>query len=196
VGLDRRQLDDQRFGDLRVRQTLRDQLEHLPLARRQLGEAGIVLVAEQRRHRDPVDQAARDRGRQQRLSFRDRVDSRDELLGRAALEQETAGAGAQGAEDVLVGLEGREDQDPHLGRHREQLGGRGDTVELRHAHVHQHHVGAAVASPVHGLAAVLRLVEDLDRVVARQDRAQAAAQELVVVDEHDSDSLAHSLARS
>jgi hypothetical protein len=54
----------------------------------------------------PLDQAPRDRGRKKRFAFGDGVDSCDQLFGRAALEEEAAGAGAERAEDVLVDLEG------------------------------------------------------------------------------------------
>jgi hypothetical protein len=43
------------------------------------------------------------------------VDGGDEVLGLGALEQETGGAGVQRTEDVIVVLEGRQDQDACLG---------------------------------------------------------------------------------
>jgi hypothetical protein len=86
--------------------------------------------------------------------------------GRAAFEQEAAGAGAERAEDVLVDLEGG--QDDHLcGRRRlEQFGGRGDAVEVGHADVHEHDIGTVVSRTLDREPAVLRFGDDLDRVVA------------------------------
>ena len=57
-----------------------------------------------------LDQAARDLGGQQRLARGDRADRAGDLLRRARLEQEAAGARAQRLVDVLVELERGEDQ--------------------------------------------------------------------------------------
>jgi hypothetical protein len=48
----------------------------------------------------------------------DRVHGGDQLLGSRSLEQEACGSGAQIAEDVVVLLEGREDQDAYVGATR------------------------------------------------------------------------------
>ena len=107
------------------------------------------------------------------------------------LEQEPAGAGAQGAQDVVVGLERREDDD--LGRvvaRAQQLGG-GETVHPGHPDVHQHDVGLVLGHRVCDLAAVRRLADDHDLLDAREQHRQPRADERVVVDDQHSDLLAH-----
>ena len=87
--------------------------EHLELARGQLVERGSrpdALLP--RRVGGPVncvDEPAGDLGRQQRVAAGDGADRVDEVLGVGILEQEAAGAGAESVEDVLVEVEGGED---------------------------------------------------------------------------------------
>ena len=174
-------------GDLGVRPAPRHQREHLGLARRELLQARVASRVGRGLPRHALDHAAGDRGRQQRVAGGDRVDRRDQLLRPRALQQEARGAGAERAEDVVVLLEGGEDHDLHLGEGGRELAGGGDAVEVGHAHVHQHHVGPQQPGPVGGLAAVVRLADELDRVVAREHAAQAGAHEVVVVDDQDPD---------
>src|SRR5690349_10017344 len=56
------------------------------------------------------------------------MDCAQQILGGAALEQETAGAGAQCPDDVLVLVEGREDEYPRMEHPCDELAGRGDAV--------------------------------------------------------------------
>ena len=66
-----------------------------------------------------------------------------------------------------------------------QLAGGGDPVEPRHADVHQHHVRAQPARLADRLAAVGGLPEHLDPLAPLEDRAQADADEVLVVgDQH------------
>ena len=53
-----------------------------------------------------LDESAGDGGSQQGLAFGDGADARDELLGGSVFEQESARAGAQCVEHVLVEIEG------------------------------------------------------------------------------------------
>ena len=60
---------------------------------------------------------------------------------RSVLEQEAARPGPQRRVDVLVEVEGREDDDPRVAVRLDDQPGGLHTVHLRHAHVHQHDVG-------------------------------------------------------
>jgi Lysylphosphatidylglycerol synthase TM region len=83
------------------------------------------------------DQPARDRGGEQSLTALDNVDRLEEALSVGVLEQEAGGAGAQGAEDVLVEVEGR--QHEHARRRLDPGGGQPccdlDPVHAGHADV-------------------------------------------------------------
>ena len=56
-----------------------------------------------------------------------------------------------------------------------------DAVQARHADVHEHHVGAQALGKLHRLIAVARLAHHLDAVVGRQDHAEAAAHQVLIV---------------
>jgi hypothetical protein len=111
------------------------------------------------------------------------MDGGDQLFRLRALEQEAGGPGVEGAEDVVVLLEGRQDRDLDRGRDREDFAGCRDAVEVRHAHIHENDVRGQRAGLLDGAAAVARLADDLDRLVAREHRLEAGAHEVVVVDE-------------
>ena len=97
-------------------------------------------------------------------------------------EEERRGPGGQGVEDVLVELEGGEDDDPgDLG----DLARRLDAVDAGHADVHQHHVGSFAADEVDGLLAVGGFARDLHVGLGLDDHAKPRAHErLVVGDRH------------
>ena len=114
------------------------------------------------------DHALRDRGREQRVAAGDDADRGDELLGRVVLEHEAAGAGAERLVDVLVEVEGREDEDPRGGVGGEDAPGRLEPVELGHADVHQHDGRVEAGGLVDRLEAVARLGDDLDVGLARR----------------------------
>src|SRR5918999_5977794 len=119
------------------------------------------------------------------------MDPGDQLLRLRALEQESRSAGVERVEDVVVVLEGRENDDLDLGERRQHLAGRRDPVEPRHADVHEDDVGAEPADLVDCKPAVTSLADHLDRLVARQHRPEAGPHEVVIVDEHDPDRAAH-----
>src|SRR3954452_12039083 len=115
------------------------------------------------------------------------MDRAQQILGGAALEQEAAGARAQRADDVLVLVEGREDEHTSVGQPCDQLAGGGDAIHLWHSDVHQHDVGVVVWRAAQRDVAVLGLGDDVERRVAGEDQAQPAADEVVVVDQHHAD---------
>ena len=70
-----------------------------------------------------LDQAAGDRGGEQRVAGGDDADGLGELLGPDVLEQEAAGAGLHRLVDVLVEVERRQDQDARSRRRVRQRAG-------------------------------------------------------------------------
>src|SRR3954454_3495365 len=179
---------DQLGGDLRVRHPARDQLEDLVLARRQLVELLRRRAVDGRVRGELLDQPARDRRGQQRLALRHDVDAGNELVGGHVLEEEAAGAGAQGLVDVLVQVERGEHQHARgvLARRVVHDLARGfEPVQPRHADVHQRHVRPQLADHLHGLLPVLGLAHDLDLGLGLQDHLEAGAHErLVISDQH------------
>jgi hypothetical protein len=78
------------------------------------------------------------------------------------LEQESAGAGAQRPEHVIVGVErGQDDDLRRVPAGAQQLGGR-QPVHPGHPDVHQHHVGPVLVHRAHDLGAVGDLRHDGD----------------------------------
>jgi hypothetical protein len=103
------------------------------------------------------------------------------------LEDEAAGAGLERRGDLLLLDEARQRDDLDLGIGSLDPGDRADPVELRHDDVHQDHVGRELADEVDTLEPVLGLADDLDVVEQLQVAAQPAADDAMVVDEHDAD---------
>ena len=85
------------------------------------------------------------RGCEQGVACRDDADGGGELLGADVLEEEAAGAGPQGLVDVLVEVEGGEDEDVGGRRRCSEPAGGLDAVELGHADVHEDDVGLVLA---------------------------------------------------
>ena len=114
-------------------------------------------------------------------------DGCEQLLGRVVLEHEAAGAGAERLVDVLVEVEGRQDQDP-----RGVIGGndpprRLEPVELGHADVHQHDRGPEAGGLLDRFQSVARLGDDLDVLLAGEQHAEAGADHRLVVDDEHAD---------
>ncbi len=193
--LDRRLRQHQPLRDLGVGEAARDQQQHLALARGQLLEpfalsrVEAVVAALVARRRQPVrvgvEQPARDARGDHRVAAGDRPD-RGQQVGRLrVLEQEAAGAGAQRRVDVLVEVEGREDDDPGVAAGGDDPARGLDAVELGHAHVHQRHVRPQRLrlgdrlEPVGGLAGDVQVGLTLDH------HAERHPHQLLVVDQQD-----------
>ena len=110
-----------------------------------------------------------------------------ELLGLLVLQDEAAGAGAERLVDVLVEVEGREDQDPGLAVGREDLPGGLKAVQLGHPNVHEHDVGLKARSLMNGLVAVGGLGHDVDVVLAGEQHPEARAHHRLIVGHEDAD---------
>ncbi len=101
--------------------------------------------------------------------------------GRDVLEQETAGARPERGEDVLVEIEGGEDEDPGIAPRRGDAPGRLDPVHRGHPHVHQHDVGRELGRQGDRGGAVAGLADDLQVLLRVEDHAEAEADQLLVV---------------
>ena len=69
----------------------------------------------------------------------------------------------------------------------DELAGRLDPVEHRHADVHEDHVGSCRRGGADGLARRRRLANDLDLRLGVEDRPEAPAHERLIVADQDAD---------
>ncbi len=190
VGLHRALLDHEAAGDLPVGESLGDQPQHVELPGRQrgqpLGHGGRGGGRGPQRPGEGADQTPGDGGIDQRVTGRHRPDRADQLLGRGVLEQEAAGPSAERLVDVLVGVEGGQDQHPGggPGQHRP---GRLQTVQPRHPDVHQHHVGLERHRPLDRLHPVGRLPHHVDATGGADDHPEARPYETLVVGDQEAD---------
>ena len=84
----------------RVVLAVRDQLQHLDLALRELRADQLLDLRLRARGADPLQHLRGDVGRDERLAAGRRPDPRDELLDRGVLEEIAAGAGEDRVGDV------------------------------------------------------------------------------------------------
>jgi hypothetical protein len=185
VGFDGRLGDEERLGDLGVGEAAGDVGEDLEFALAEFGEVGRCAGGGCGAAHELFDEAARDGGGEKGVAGGDGADGVGELLGADVLDEKAAGAGLHGLVDVLVEVEGGEDEDA-CGAVIVQKAARGlEPVEFGHADVHEDHVGCELAGACEGLESVGRLADDLDVLLGFEDHPKAAAHErLVVGDEH------------
>ena len=180
---------NRRAGDLVVGQALGDQRQHLALP---FGQPGQHPVAGRRPFGaggQVGDEPPGHARRQQRVAPGHHPDRLEQVGGLGVLDQEAAGPGADRLVDVLVGLEGG--QDDHLDPGQVVVGGDApggfQAVHPGHPDVHQHHVGALAAGQVDRLRAVGGLAHHLE-VVGRVDQhVEPGADQRLVVGEQDPD---------
>ena len=99
----------------------------------------------------------------------------DELRGGRVLEQEAAGTRAQRLVDVAVEIEGGEHEHTWFGLicpAAEDLSGGLQTVQNRHAHIHQNHVRPQIPGQTHRLCSVGSLPDDGDVGLRVQQRTE------------------------
>ncbi len=175
-------------GDLQIRGALRHEHQHLALARGQRRHGRLLLLA--LRAADLVRAQARGHVRQEpaRRGRGDHgvapvhgADRGEQLLGRGVLEQEAAGARLDRVERVLVQVEGGQHHDARGVRPAQQGAGGLDAVHLRHAHVHQHDVGARHGHRRHRLAPAPRLRHDRQVRLRVHEHGQPGADQRLVV---------------
>ncbi len=134
-----------------------------------------------------TDEAVGSARRQDGVACGDGVDGGDQAGGLGVFEQEAAGAGPQPGVDVVVEVEGGQDQ--HLGRQPggHNVAGRLDAVAAGHPDVHEHHVGTQRGAhgecgrPVRGLAG------HLDIGFGLEHQAEPHPDEGMVVDQEHTD---------
>ena len=130
-----------------------------------------------------VDEPPGRGGGEDRVAAGDGADGGEQLGRRRVLQQEAAGAGLEPGEDVLVEVEGGEDEDLAGRAGGGDRGGRRDPVHARHPDVHQHDVGvqgrchADPGRPVAGLA------DDLDVGLGLQDQPEPHPEQGLIIDE-------------
>jgi len=186
VGLDRRGAERQLGGQFGVAQPLGQQPQHLQFPRGQIGQAGVRDDLAGLVRGEPFDQPAGDGRGEQRVAGANRAHRGDELLGRGVLEQEPARPGGQRGVDVLVEVEGGEDDDPAPGSRLgpEDAAGGLEPVHPRHPDVHEDNVGAVLKHRGDRFAAVGGLGRDRDPGLVQDEPEPAADQCLVIGDDH------------
>jgi hypothetical protein len=192
VRLHGRVADVELAPDLRVRQAAGDQAKHIELTlgellelrwRSRTGNAGELF-----------DDAFRDRRREQCISAGNDPDGGKESLGRVVFEHESAGTRAEGLVDVFVEVERRQDQNPSRFVGCEDPPGRLETVQFRHADVHQHHRRLKAGRLLDRLEAVACLGHDFDVGLSAEQHPEAGANHRLVVRDENAD--AHDASRS
>ena len=173
--------------DLRVGKSASEQLQHLALAVGELGKrVGLSRHGRRQPPPHPVEQPARDLGRQKRIARGHRPHRPNQFLGGHVLEDEAAGARAESVHDVVVEPKGGEDEHLVAGQPPRCL----DAVEVRHPNVHQQHVGPERARGLHRLLAVLGLAHHLHLPGGLEHGAKAGPHQRLVVGDQDAQ-LAH-----
>jgi hypothetical protein len=126
---------------------------------------------------------------EQRLAIGDHPHRVEQQLGSGVLEQEPTRTGAQPVVDVLVEVEGGDDEDLRRGRPGvgDDAPGRLDTVEDRHSNVHQHHVGTFAKYDIDRFRTVTCFADHVDVGSRAQQHGEATADERLIVGDHDLD---------
>src|SRR3712207_5785642 len=154
VALDRLLTYVKAAGDLRVAETLGDELQHLELPVGELTEH-VRLVAP-----GPVQlphHPRRNARVQYRLPGGRLTDGGGELFGTDLLEDVGEGTGSDGGKDVLVVVVGGKHDHVRAWGPGGQAAGGLDAVHARHDQVHQRHVGGVLGRKAHGLLPTPRL---------------------------------------
>ena len=179
--------DLQLLGDLGIREAVRDQLDHLRLA---LAERHVIATATaavgRRQHRPEP--------RVQVVSAVDRGPERLQQLGRLGLLQDVApGTRAQRLAGVLGVLSHRQDRDRKRGMGDEHLWQGPEARPSRHRQVERQQIRLQLADLADHRGDVGRFGHDRElSVLALEHRADAVADDRVVVSDDDLDRTAQS----
>ena len=136
-----------------------------------------------------LEQPTGDAGGEEGVAICDHADGTDEVDRLGVLHEEAARAGADRAGDVLVQLERRDDHDADdrsAGISRDLLG-RPEAIAIGHADVEERDIDRRLVQRAQERFAAGCLRDDLDVGLRVQQRAEAGADQLVVVCERDSD---------
>ena len=130
---------------------------------------------------EAADHSLRHGRRQKGVPGGDRTDCGDQLLWRIVLEDEAAGPGIQRVVDVLVEVEGREDQYPCYRIAHEDPTCRLESIELGHANVHQNQGRVEAGRLCDGLETVTGLGNHLDVLLAGEQHSETRPHHRLVV---------------
>src|SRR3990167_8643768 len=186
--------DVERTRDQLVAVAARDQQQDLALARReQIGRWATGRFQRRRRglgragteHRDQLGQHL---GADHGFAIQHLDDGLGQLVGLHRLDQVAVGAGAQGRGQIVFVFAHGEHQDAGARRGVFQRGNGVHPAHTVQVVVEQDHVGPGrLRQAAQGLADVARLADHLEALVLRQQGPQAAAKEVVVVDQQQLD---------
>ena len=130
-----------------------------------------------------IEQTPGDRAGERRLTVRDAVEERGDLLGRLALQQVARRAGADRREEVLLRARRGEHDDLALGRRVAEPRQRRQAVHARHREVEEDEIGLQPGGVLDRRLAVRRHADDVQAVRAEQRREGVAGQRMVVDDQ-------------
>jgi hypothetical protein len=184
MSLDRLDAQEQPVGDLLVREAFGQQSQHLLLAggQRLDRDRQVAPVAPGEVIGDQRLGGGRGEERLAEHHLADRLDQVD--VGRA-LEDVAGRAGLQRPEQVLRVVVHRQHQHLDLGRQPVDRARRVDAVHAGHRDVEQRDLGPQGEDALDALGAVAGLADHLEPRLGGQQRAQPAAQDRVVVADHD-----------
>jgi uncharacterized protein YkwD len=179
--LDRLLADVEPTRDRLVRQTGRDEGEHLALPRAESigGRPARATVLGQ--------QGARGAWRQRGVPRSRVADGAYDVLGFSVLEQVADRTGFERVMDPLVLAERRQHDDPRGGQRRQELAGRDDAVHPQHRQIHQHDVGTVLEGRRSGRVTVVDGCDDAKVLSTGEQVGQAMPDERVIVNEQDAD---------
>ena len=173
-------------GDLPVGEPRRHQPEHLALARRE----GVRAL----RGAHLPEQLRGDHRRDEGAAGAHGADGGEDLGARRAFQQVPLGAGLEGAEDPLVGIERRQHHHLHGRIGGAQAADGLDAVERGHLQIHQHDVRPQPGRLGHGLGAGAGLADHLEIRLRSQHGREPVADHRLVVGQEDADGLSHEIS--
>ena len=132
-------------------------------------------------------------GRQEGLAAGDDADAVQELAGFGVLDQEAGGAGAERFDDVLVVIEGGEDEHVHVGEVGVggDLAGGAQPVDAGHPDVHEHDVGVGLSGQFHRSGSVAGFADHDHAGLGVDEYPEAGSDEGFVVGDEHPDGLGH-----
>ena len=127
-------------------------------------------------------QRGRQRGVHERLAADHRADRPQQVLGRRALHHVAARAGGDRVREQALVAVGGEHDGLHVGRRLGDALDRGDAVDARQPHVHDHDLGLQPLDGLDDLLAALDVPDQLEVGVSAEHQAEPLAHRGMVVD--------------
>src|SRR5690606_34299540 len=140
---------------------------------------------------DALDETTRHARRQHGVARVHGPHGRHELVAAGVLQEESARAGLQRTECIVVEVKRREDEHLDLRRVARDPRGGLDAADARHPDVHEHEVGAQLERAPDGVLTVDGFSDDREVGFGVEDQSEAEAAELLVVGEEDADRDGH-----